>query len=352
METRGRKSLQAVAGTALVLALTAPPGSGQVIAGPDGPVEFIGLQDWSAQELFDAIQATAPGQPFHACAVVMKEQLGFAEAAATGYYDLLTRDSYTVVVGVEDNSRVRHRARGIESVALPETWRDLSKAAGEDIRVLRAAAGTRHLRAGLFNAVFNRAGRRAARMGADPATVDELWDLIDNADTEEDRLLAHEVLASDSSWLARSIATLVLSNFMDEDTSWHGLVGSLVDPDYQVSSVARIMFDGLVASEMDPVEWIGAHTHLSALLDGTNPWVFREILNVLVSTDVDPEFARELVREHPDLLLAHVGAEHEMTREPAVDFLKAISGEDFGTDVEAWRAWVNGQPGGGKANRQ
>ena len=101
---------------------------------------------------------------------------------------------------------------------------------------------------------------------------------------------------------------------------------------------------------MDPVEWVAARTHLSALLDGTNPRVFGEILRVLVATNIDPEFARQMVRESSDLLLAHVGAEHERTREPAVAFLRAISGEDFGT-VEAWTAWVNGQLGGDQANR-
>lgn len=69
---------------------------------------------------------------------------------------------------------------------------------------------------------------------------------------------------------------------MDDDTSWHGLVGSLVDSDARVSSMARIMLDGLAAPEMDPVEWTGARTHWSALLDGTNPWVFSDILHVLV----------------------------------------------------------------------
>lgn len=125
----------------------------------------------------------------------------------------------------------------------------------------------------------------------------------------------------------------------------------MVDADYRVSSTAVIMFDRLAARQMDPVEWAGGRVHLSALLDGTNPWVFSEILQVLVATDVDPEFARQLVRESPDLLLAHVGAEHERTREPAVDFLRAISGEDFGTDVEAWRAWINGRSAGRQANR-
>ena len=67
------------------------------------------------------------------------------------------------------------------------------------------------------------------------------------------------------------------------------------------------------------------------------------MLEVLVATDIAPEFGRQLVRESPDLLLAHAGAEHERTREPAIAFLRAVSGEDFGTDVEAWRTRVSGQ---------
>ncbi len=47
-------------------------------------------------------------------------------------------------------------------------------------------------------------------------------------------------------------------------------------------------------------------------------------------------FVQQLVRERPSLLLAYVGAEHEGTREPAIAFLKAVSGEDFGADLDAW----------------
>ena len=40
-----KKALSAVAGVVTVLAVTTSQGAGQVIAGPNGPVEFIGLQD-------------------------------------------------------------------------------------------------------------------------------------------------------------------------------------------------------------------------------------------------------------------------------------------------------------------
>jgi hypothetical protein len=179
-------------------------------------------------------------------------------------------------------------------------------------------------------------------MGADSEALDRVWDFVDGADSEEDRRLAHEVLARDESWSARAVATLVLVNFGDHDTSWHALAASLVDPHGRVSLAARRVLERLVKRRKDPVEWSAARAPLSAILAGTRPFVFRQTIEVLVATDVDPGFGAQLVREEPDLLLAYAGAEHDRTREPALAFLSAVSGEDFGTDVEAWRAWIDG----------
>ena len=337
------KNLRTAAGTLLLLALTTSQTTAQVLDGPDGPVEFIGLERWGAQELFDAIQELHPDRPFSACAAVMRFELGFADAGAFLFRNVGSSDSYTVVVGVEDSTRVRYRPVGSEMVALPETWQTLKAVADEDPRTLNAAATTLHTR-GFLNRIFNNPRRLAERMGADPETLDQVLDLVDRADGEEDRRLAHEVLAKDSSMAARAVATLVLGNFIDDDTSWHDLVGSAIDPQAQVSSNALSMLRGLSKQDLDPVGWSAAQGPLSAVFEGTNPFAFADVLRVLVATDVDPEFGRQLVRGSPELLLAYAGAEHEYTREPALAFLEAVSGEDFGTDAEAWTAWVNGLP--------
>ena len=107
------------------------------------------------------------------------------------------------------------------------------------------------------------------------------------------------------------------------------------------------VLQGLIMQEPDPVDWSGARATLSALFGGTNPFAFRDILPFLIFTDIDPEFGQQLVRENPDLLLAYAGAEHKQTRGPALSFLRVVSGEDFGRNVEAWRAWVRGGAGGG-----
>ena len=333
------KTLKALAGMAVLFVASASHGTGQVLPGPNGPVEFIGLQNWDAQELFNTIQELEPDRPFHACAAVMKRQLGFADAAAFLYFtdnlDSIDQSSnrYTVVIGVEDSTQVLYRATGNETVVLPETWQDLLAVANEDFNVMPLAATTLHMR------YFG--GELAKAMGVDPETLDQVWDLVDRANGDEDLRLAHEVLARDSLWTARAVATLLLGNFIDDDTAWHGLVGSAIDTDGRVNTVAQRALDGLAQQGRHSVDWSGAHGTLLALFGGTNPFAFEGILEVLVATDIDPEFGQQLVRDRPNLLLAYVGAEHEGTREPAIALLKAVSGEDFGADLDAWTAWIN-----------
>lgn len=90
------------------------------------------------------------------------------------------------------------------------------------------------------------------------------------------------------------------------------------------------------------VRWGAAREPIAAVLDGTNPFAFKTVVEVLAATGIEPALGRQLIREAPDLLLAHVGAVHEMTRQPAIDLLKAVSGEDFGADSEAWAEWLDG----------
>ena len=56
-------TLRSLFGVVVLLGLTASQSAGQVIPGPEGPVEFIGLEQWDAQELFDAIRGLDPDLP-------------------------------------------------------------------------------------------------------------------------------------------------------------------------------------------------------------------------------------------------------------------------------------------------
>lgn len=49
----------------------------------------------------------------------------------------------------------------------------------------------------------------------------------------------------------------------------------------------------------------------------------------------------QIARELGDVLIVMVAMKQPNNRDPAIDILKAISGEDHGTDAAAWRAWLD-----------
>lgn len=313
-----------------------------VLEGPNGPVEFVGLKNWTAPKLFDAIKGTAEDKGFHACAAVMKSDLDFSDAAVFVYFDSFEDGSwqgYTVVVGVEDSFGVQYRTPGSETIELPESWQKLKSVAEEDFNSVSTMVYARYLadEAGSID----KAKELAVQLGANPKTSDEVWKLVGNIGEEIDSDLALEVLAKDESWSSRLVATIVLGLTPENDASWHGLADSLIDSAPQVTNMAGKVIQGLLRSgKAAPVQWSGGRETLLSLFAGTNPFAFNEILGTLVATEIDPKFGRELVQAMPDLLLAHAGAEYEKFGKPAQDFLTAISGEDFGRDIEAWAEWI------------
>lgn len=330
----------------VLLAMTASPGIGQVIEGPEGPVEIIGLERWTPQGLLDAIQETAPDQPLHACSATMKFELGFADAAVFGWVDadspedFLSGDleRYTVIIGIEDRARVRYRTVGAETINLPESWQALRSVAEKDLRTLQLATAMFHLRDDPESL-----RQRTEVFGLDTSGFPRVWTMIEALDSEQDRLLAHAILARDASWSSRAIAASVLGNFSEHDAAWHEQVSAMIDPEDRVKGSAHGVLQAWIqAGESRPVRWDPARDHLLAVLDGTSPYMFRTVLDVLAATASETTLAKELIREAPDLLLAHVGAQHEITRQPAIDLLKAVSGEDFGADPEAWAEWLEG----------
>ena len=319
---------------ALLCVLTMSSIVAEVVEGPGGPVEFIGLEEWTVSDLIEAIKESDPDIPLHECAPVMKQSLKFPDAAAFRFFESQKDGSptYTVVVGVENSAHVQYRTVGKESLEIPHRWEQFRPIVEETFQTHSTAAYSRFFQQlyspneKIFDTVFT--------------FVEGLW--AEGFDEEIERSMALKALVHDERWSVRFIATLVLTQSPENDTSWHALVESLIDPAPQVRGIAIKLLQLLVLQDQaDPVRWLGARDALVALLGGTNPFAFTEILNVLVATEIDPQLGKELVQERPQLLLAHVAAEHEKTREKAATFLKFISGEDFEQDVEAWEEWID-----------
>ena len=314
----------------------------EVLDGPNGPVEFIGLESWTPTELFEAIKEQDPDRPFHACAAVMKASLEFPDAAAFLYMvddEDWSKGYYTVVIGVEDNATVSYRTPGSEELELPESWKKLQAVAEEDFVTVNTLLYVSLIYAD--EGEPEKLPERAVNFGANSENIEKVSKAFEGMREEMDHELALEVLARDKSWSSRLVATIVLGHYPEDDRSWHGIADSLIDSAQQVRDIAGKLIFSLTQSEIEvPVDWAGARETLLALFGGTYPFAFLSTLDALIATKIDPAFGLELAQERPSLLLAHVGAEHAKTREAALAFLTTVSEEDFGNDVDAWSTWI------------
>jgi hypothetical protein len=88
-----------------------------------------------------------------------------------------------------------------------------------------------------------------------------------------------------------------------------------------------------------PVDWAPVAGTLRAILDGTNLFAVEPLMSVLTRTEISPDLADEVIGDGR-YVLAYLHSPNRMIRLSAERFLRQISGEDYGNDVERWEEWI------------
>ncbi|HUP19365.1 MAG TPA: hypothetical protein VM778_05355 [Gemmatimonadota bacterium] len=320
-------------GSILLLALLplgAAPAAAQILDTPAGPVEFVGLEHRTPEAVRDALAAARPDVPIHTtgAAQALREALGFADAAAGTFVGFGLPDGYMTltVVEPEEAARVRYAEPPPDSLGPIPEWSEAYALFPE----ARWAWGY---------AVF---GAASAPNAPDETSLPAVRAFLDAHATPADRARAMEVLASDRHWFNRSIAAAVLSNFPDWDETWHALARAArgFGPDDRSRGLAVASLTALGQRHARPVDWTPAADDLRALLDGTSVFAFPQVLEVLARTRVSRDLAGPLLAGGGELVLDHLSISIPSTRARAMGVLEGLSGLDYGSDAERWRAWI------------
>lgn len=315
--------------SAIVLAATAsaaPEARGQTPA-----VEILGLRSWTVGMVEDSVARYAPGLSLAdaACAIILRDSVGFADAAvATFDYGGDTVWTVLSVVEPEMRERVRFRAYGTAHPPIAE-WADLFEVLEQDRGAMQALQYPRVL-LGAADSAFGRAV---------PATTLELRRRLREHRTTRDWELASITILSDSSRANRTVAALVLGGFPERDSTFYLLAEGIRASD-SGASAATMILSALARGAPRPIRWEPAREALGALVGGTNLFAFADVLEALVETQVDPALGRELARLNPILLLDHLGARNPSTPPAVHRFLAHVYGRDLGRDRAAWEAWM------------
>ncbi|HEX6038783.1 hypothetical protein [Longimicrobium sp.] len=320
--------------TALPLALLAlaTPITAQEYRAPSTTVvEVLGLRTWTREMMEDSVARFQPGVSLadHACAVILRDSMGFANAASR---TLNVGDtSWTVLPVVEPQRRAQVRFAAY-------TVRRPQQAAWADVfAVLEAhpqSLGGLQYPGVLLGDADSAFGQPL------PQGTDAARQAIRGHRTPRDWALARDALLSDSSYTNRTVAALVLSNFAERDSTYYLLADGLRAMD-SGASAAELVLRVLRRDAPRPVDWAPASSTLTALFGGTNLFAYTDVMEALVATRVDPVLGRELARVDTILLLDHLGARNPVTPGSVQRYLAYVYGRDLGRDPAAWSALLS-----------
>lgn len=304
-----------------------------VVQEPGHTVEVVGLRTWTLEMLQDSLDTHAPGMSLasHACAAVLRYELGFADASFTMHNRNGVRHAIIAVVEPQDSARVHYRAVEMDTLGARPEWRI-------PIEILRTdPMAFQHA----LNAYSpNSAGQWPLRGTADSPAARAVLEFLREQDDDADLQIALATLRSDPNFHNRMVAAAVLSNFADRDEAWRALMEALRETDGPVKGIASNVLGEFAQSAPRPVDWEPSTSTIHALLDGTSLFSTRTVFRVLRATAGEPRWAAPFLADGGTMLLAYLQSTYVPVRDNAHGLLVALSGRDLGYDAEAWRAWI------------
>lgn len=151
--------------------------------------------------------------------------------------------------------------------------------------------------------------------------------------------MAIRAFTSDRNRDNRVAAAFVLGHFADYPAAWRALLRGLLGPSDHATMAGVMIVQSLTRARARPIDWRPMEFELKALVAGTNLFAYQKVLELLSATSVDARLGKRLARHGEDLLLSNLQSRNEMRREPALRFLRNISGKQFDA-VDEWRRWI------------
>lgn len=297
----------------------------------DSSVEVIGLRSMSLRTLTDSLRKYNAGAPDlwgSACRVILMRSLHFPVASVTRFRTEYTAGAFheSVVVIVSepvDSERVRPLSPPKGTIA-PTEW---------------TAKRQRYESApGRFN--FPKFVTDFGLQGPTSSGVrirrDSLRSNLPLADRSAASLVA--ILAGDSSYIARSFAVVLLSEYFEEPVAARALLEALLDSNETVALASLMVFQS--RSPRAPFDWTPSRVAIRRLLAGANPIALPRVLELLVDSGIESSVALTTLPEEGGFVSVMAGSQLMSIREPAIAYLRRATHTDYGQDAIAWQRYL------------
>lgn len=308
-----------------------------VLETPSGKHEVIGLRHWTIQQLQDSLRAHDTSLESHACAAVIRRELGFADASVIVYLSGFGRaEKYTEIMVVEpqDSARVQFLPNPRDSLPDEPRW--------QDIILLFASNGN------LYNFVANYpqvlySDQPPQELLARSPDSQRLRDLLSAHLSPEELALAAQTLLNDKNRRNEIAAAVILGSPKAWPVAQPALVQGIRSP-YAVPSLLSTAFlRYLVTQAHMPLDWAVAGPSFRAILDGTNLFMYGSVARMLTEAPPDTAYGRRVLSGAGRIPLARLAAADSTVRADAHALLRALTAYDLPADPAVWRAVLHSE---------
>jgi len=302
-----------------------------------GRYEIIGLERWTLSMLQDSLSSHDESLTTHTCAAVIRHVLGFPDVSVVIYSrrSAASPEKFTEIMVVEpqDSSRVRFTTLPEDSLPVRAAWEDVALLlrGNQDLfgflmnhpQALYAASPPDSL---LRRSLDTERLRLIWARGFPTAVIDTaIWTL------QHDRNLANEIPA-----------LLILGTPRLGSAAQVALGQALRSPFGIQSMAAARLLRYQVTDAGVALPWQDLESTFHAVLDGTNLFALRSVMELLVAAHPDSALGVRLVEGGGRIVLARLAADDRLVRTDAYDFLTALTRYKLPPDPGEWRRALNG----------
>ncbi|MGE3799847.1 MAG: hypothetical protein AB7H80_02390 [Candidatus Kapaibacterium sp.] len=322
----------------------------QVVQTPSGPLEFIGLKNWSAQQLWDSIYARYPDEGAHACMSVLREEFGFQDALVVLFPedDSMRWVAFVSEEGDPDNPFVLEKPQVAHP--LDSKWREVHDLLTQKRFLSQVASSSYPYRLkGMNDTAWIVADSWGSNLipygyGEELASIDSnmlqrVWMFWEGLNSEKGRDELLNILSNEGNDTARQMAALALVNFYDDMTVRKKLVEAFRDPYQSVGANAALVLQIWNQHFPAPVDWNPVLPIFRRILAGEASSHLMTVMT-LAKNSSDTTFGIKLLKGNTDFVLAMLQSKTLQIQTSSHDFLQTVLRVDLGMNPEAWKEWV------------
>lgn len=305
-------------------------------ASPDYYLEFVGLKNYTAQQIVDSMRANqrhsiAGVKVLNACSAVMQRDLGFEYSSS-----MFVNPNYGYITLIESKPDygIVEKPFPKDSLAIIEHWfpdgKDLSDPVNKSamsfyLQFLRTDGEDLSMK---YKLIYNQFAEEEEK-----EFTEGILDHINQLDMSKELPLVRETLRSDGNLANRYMALIILMRSIPTDDDLNLIFDQYFYNDNDLKTFSTYVLREVIKLRTD-FDWINTTVSVRNLINGVAVHNYAAVIKILTDNNFPDELADQVLDHRSPILQDYLNAYDSGMSEKALNFIKQLSGHKVTNKIE------------------